>query len=326
MPTPASVADSPRSAAARAAREQPVGTPAEGANEPSCSSPRDRLDRLAGTRGRRRAVTPVKRLGGAGAARGVPTPEGSPDQTWGLRGQSAPPPCRSAGPGLRAKGGRRERRRDARRSGKGGLRQARPITSAAASSRRFGSRGSAGRRFWVVRSSTDLRRGRRFRFHVVSCLLATPSAGAHCSVADLRFFGRQLDRARRGGREYESDRRWMRAFRAKRARRRAAGQKPRSPIAGLCRPRVPWRLAEERTGIRVAAWPTNAASRYSVPLCVASSLGERSAGAGTRRSSWSINAPQRSGSSRNGAWRPGMTSRRASGRSAHARWPISGPP
>jgi NADPH:quinone reductase-like Zn-dependent oxidoreductase len=41
--------------------------------------------------------------------------------------------------------------------------------------------------------------------------------------------------------------------------------------------------------------------RYSVRLGVVSSLCERAAGAATRRSSWSIKAPHRSGSSRNGA-------------------------
>jgi hypothetical protein len=45
-----------------------------------------------------------------------------------------------------------------------------------------------------------------------------------------------------------------------------------------------------------------------------------------RQTRSSIKAPQRSGSSRKGAWRPGMTSRRASGSSAQARWPISGLP
>ena len=39
-----------------------------------------------------------------------------------------------------------------------------------------------------------------------------------------------------------------------------------------------------------------------------------------------INAAQRCGSSRNGAWLPGMTSMRAPGMSAAARRPISGPP
>ena len=325
MPTPASVADSPRSAAARAAREQPVGTPRRG---------RERALLLFAARpsgpARGNAWSPssghaCEAVGGSGRGKGCADARGlsGPDvgSAWAERPSSVSI-CRSWSP-RKGRPWRAATRCSSERQRRSP--QARPITSAAASSRRFGSRGSAGRRFWVSSAAAQI-------FGAVDASGSTSSAACWprrprltplgCGLA----FGRQLDRARRGGREYESDRRWMRAFRAKRARRRAAGQKPRSPIAGLCRPRVPWRLAEERTGIRVAAWPTNAASRYSVPLCVASSLGERSAGAGTRRSSWSINAPQRSGSSRKGAWRPGMTSRRASGRSAHARWPISGPP
>ena len=49
----------------------------------------------------------------------------------------------------------------------------------------------------VVRSSTDLRRGRRFRFHVVSCLLATPSAA---NTARLRTCVWSPERSRAGER------------------------------------------------------------------------------------------------------------------------------
>ena len=101
----------------------------------------------------------------------------------------------------------------------------------------------------------------------------------------------------------------------------------REPEARLCRRRLPWAFSLRNGQASASAGrPTNAGLRYSGPLRVASSLRGRSSGAAARRSSWSIKAPHRWGSSRNGAWRPGMTSRCALGISAVARRPISGPP
>ena len=66
------------------------------------------------------------------------------------------------------------------------------------------------------------------------------------------------------------------------------------------------------------------AAGYLVALGVVLSTRSWAVGADARRSSSLISVPQRSGSSRKGAWRPGMTSICALGMSIAARRPIPG--